>query len=189
MPAKTIVNPVRRRRRAAAPAGARLDVALSAGAARASRPPLRSRRARPTRPRCRAKRRPRPRCGSPKPRRAASRRRMPDALIIGSDQVADCDGRRDRQAGRSRARRRAARARCPGRTVVFHTGLALLDAASGRCRTALVDVAQHFPRPRERRDRGVPAPRAALRLRGQREVRGARHRALRARSRATIRRR
>jgi len=32
----------------------------------------------------------------------------------------------------------------PGRTVVFHTGLALVDAASGRCRTALVDVASTF---------------------------------------------
>ena len=31
-----------------------------------------------------------------------------------------------------------------GRTIVFHTGLALLDARSGRCRRALVDVASTF---------------------------------------------
>ncbi|MFI4953680.1 MAG: Maf family protein, partial [Burkholderiales bacterium] len=31
-----------------------------------------------------------------------------------------------------------------GRTIVFHTGLALLDAKSGRCGRALVDVASTF---------------------------------------------
>jgi septum formation protein len=31
-----------------------------------------------------------------------------------------------------------------GKTVVFHTAVALVDAASGRCRTALVDVASTF---------------------------------------------
>jgi septum formation protein len=31
-----------------------------------------------------------------------------------------------------------------GRTIVFHTGLALLNAASGRLQTALVDVACTF---------------------------------------------
>ena len=33
-----------------------------------------------------------------------------------------------------------------GRTVVFHTGIALLDAASGRCASALVDVRSTFRR-------------------------------------------
>ena len=31
-----------------------------------------------------------------------------------------------------------------GKTVVFHTGVALVDAASGRCRAALVDVVSTF---------------------------------------------
>ena len=31
-----------------------------------------------------------------------------------------------------------------GKTVVFHTGVAVVDAASGRCRSALVDVASTF---------------------------------------------
>ncbi len=40
--------------------------------------------------------------------------RFPDALVIGSDQVADCDGSPDRQAGRPRTRRSRSCARCPG---------------------------------------------------------------------------
>jgi septum formation protein len=67
----------------------------------------------------------------------------PDALIIGSDQVADCDGEPVGKPG-DHAAATAQLARLSGRTVVFHTGLAVLDAATGRCRTALVDVRSTF---------------------------------------------
>jgi len=66
-------------------------------------------------------------------------REHPDALIIGSDQVADCDGQPVGKPG-THERAVAQLAELSGRTVVFHTGLALLDAATGQCRTALVDV-------------------------------------------------
>jgi septum formation protein len=67
----------------------------------------------------------------------------PDALIVGSDQVADFEGTaigKPRDPADALAQLRAMR----GRTIVFHTGLALLDARSGRCRRALVDVASTF---------------------------------------------
>ena len=69
--------------------------------------------------------------------------RHPDALVIGSDQVADCAGQAVGKPGTRDAAAAQLRA-LSGRTVVFHTGLALVDAASGRCRTALVDVASTF---------------------------------------------
>ncbi len=69
--------------------------------------------------------------------------RYPVALVIGSDQVADCaghaigkPGNRDRAVEQLHA--------LSGRTVTFHTAIALVDAASGRCRTALVDVRSTF---------------------------------------------
>lgn len=67
----------------------------------------------------------------------------PGALIIGSDQVADCAGE---HVGKPGSHQRAATqlAQLSGRTVVFHTGLALLDAATGTCQTALVDVRSTF---------------------------------------------
>jgi septum formation protein len=63
----------------------------------------------------------------------------PANLIIGSDQIAECGGvpvgkPRDRE--HALAMLRAMR----GRTVVFHTGLALLNSRSGRVQIALVDV-------------------------------------------------
>jgi septum formation protein len=69
--------------------------------------------------------------------------RYSDALVIGSDQVADCAGE---PIGKPSTRHAAtAQLRVlSGKTVVFHTGVALVDAASGRCRTALVDVASTF---------------------------------------------
>ncbi len=69
--------------------------------------------------------------------------RYADALVIGSDQVADCDGA---PVGKPGDRERAIDQlrRLSGRTVVFHTGVALVDARSGRCRTELVDVASTF---------------------------------------------
>ncbi len=68
---------------------------------------------------------------------------FPDALVIGSDQVADCGGN---AVGKplTHAEAVAQLTALSGRTVVFHTGLALLDAASGACQTAMVDVASTF---------------------------------------------
>jgi septum formation protein len=67
----------------------------------------------------------------------------PGALIIGSDQVADYRGRPVGKPG-THERATAQLAELSGQTVVFHTGLALLDAASGHCQTALVDVRSTF---------------------------------------------
>jgi len=56
---------------------------------------------------------------------------FPDALIIGSDQVAYCGTAVYGKPGtRANARRQLAEMR--GRTVVFHTAVCLLDAGSGR---------------------------------------------------------
>ena len=67
----------------------------------------------------------------------------PDALVIGSDQVADCGGRAVGKPA-DHADAVAQLTALSGRTVVFHTGLALLDAASGVCQTAMVDVRSTF---------------------------------------------
>lgn len=67
----------------------------------------------------------------------------PQALIIGSDQVAGCDGKAIGKPG-NHARAVAMLDRLSGRTVIFHTGLALFDAASGECQTACVDVTSTF---------------------------------------------
>jgi septum formation protein len=69
--------------------------------------------------------------------------RYPDALVIGSDQVADCDGRAVSKPGDRANAQRELRA-LSGRTIVFHTGVALVDAASGRCRCEMVDVTSVF---------------------------------------------
>jgi septum formation protein len=69
--------------------------------------------------------------------------RYADALVIGSDQVAEIDGRavgKPADPADAHAQLRAA----SGRTVVFHTGVALVDARSGRARMRLVDVASTF---------------------------------------------
>lgn len=66
-----------------------------------------------------------------------------DALVIGSDQVAELDGRavgKPLDHADAVAQLRAA----SGRTVLFHTAVALVDAASGRCRARLIDVASTF---------------------------------------------
>ena len=67
------------------------------------------------------------------------------SLVIGSDQVADCDGQPVGKPG-DRASARAMLTLLSGRTVVFHTGIALLDTTSGRCASALVDVRSTFRR-------------------------------------------
>lgn len=65
------------------------------------------------------------------------------ALVIGSDQVADCGGEAVGKPG-SRTGAIAQLARLAGRSVVFHTGIALVDAASGRVQSRLVDVSSRF---------------------------------------------
>jgi len=67
----------------------------------------------------------------------------PDALIIGSDQVADCQGQPIGKPGNHENAVAQLHA-LSGQTVVFHTGLALLDAATGSCQAALIDVRSTF---------------------------------------------
>lgn len=69
--------------------------------------------------------------------------RYPDALIIGSDQVADCAGEPISKPGTHESAV-AQLSRLSGQTVLFRTGVALLDTRSGRCQAALVDVRSTF---------------------------------------------
>lgn len=68
--------------------------------------------------------------------------RWPQALIIGSDQVAELAGEPIGKPG-TLDNARAQLRRLSGRQVLFHTGLCLLDAASGRAQSRVVttDVA------------------------------------------------
>jgi septum formation protein len=69
--------------------------------------------------------------------------RHPGALVIGSDQVAELDGRAiGKPADHADAFRQLRAA--SGRTLDFHTGVALAHADSGRCRTRLVTVSSTF---------------------------------------------
>ena len=104
--------------------------------------------------------------------------RHPDALVIGSDQVADCDGRHVGKPG-TLERAREQLAALSGRTVVFHTGVAVLDAATGRCAVERVDVSSAFRRLGRDEIESVPRARAAVRLRGLGAVGAAGHRAVR----------
>jgi len=63
--------------------------------------------------------------------------RFPDALIIGSDQVASCDGAR---LGKPGTHEKAVRqlTLMSGKTSRFDTGVALLDAASGKLAARVV---------------------------------------------------
>ena len=63
----------------------------------------------------------------------------PDALIIGSDQVAAVGDERFGKPG-TRANARAQLRAMSGREIVFHTGLCLLDAASDTAQTRCIDV-------------------------------------------------
>jgi len=67
----------------------------------------------------------------------------PDALIIGSDQVAACGSTPVGKPGGHGAAVDQLRM-LSGKTVVFHTGLALVDSASGACRAECVDVVSTF---------------------------------------------
>jgi 7-methyl-GTP pyrophosphatase len=71
---------------------------------------------------------------------AASR---PGTLVIGSDQIANLDGRPIGKPGGHEAAL-AQLETLSGRTVIFHTGVALCDADSRRCRSVLVDVISAF---------------------------------------------
>jgi len=74
--------------------------------------------------------------------RAIAAKRSP-ALVIGSDQVADLDGESIGKPG-SYENAVAQLRRLSGRTVIFHTGVALCDAESGRCGARIVDVTSTF---------------------------------------------
>ncbi|NDY91620.1 Maf family nucleotide pyrophosphatase [Ideonella livida] len=65
--------------------------------------------------------------------------RHPDALVIGSDQVADLDGQPIGKPG-DHARAVAQLQAMRGRTVVFHTAVAVVEAASGRAWEAMATV-------------------------------------------------
>ena len=65
------------------------------------------------------------------------------ALVIGSDQVADLDGFHLGKPGSHDAAIAQLKV-LSGRTVTFHTGVAVCDADSGRCRSTLVDVVSTF---------------------------------------------
>jgi len=67
----------------------------------------------------------------------------PDALIVGSDQVAACGTEAIGKPGSHEAAVVQLR-RLSGRSVVFHTGLALLDSATGACRSECVDVVSTY---------------------------------------------
>src|SRR4029453_5720263 len=69
--------------------------------------------------------------------------RFDDALVIGSVQVANCAGRPMGKRGDRRGAFAQLR-ELSGRTVVFHTGVALVDTRSGRCTSELVDVTSTF---------------------------------------------
>ncbi len=67
----------------------------------------------------------------------------PDALIIGSDQVACINGQiLGKPGGREKAAEQLRQA--SGRVVMFHTGLCLLDARSGEAQIDCVPFAVHF---------------------------------------------
>lgn len=69
----------------------------------------------------------------------------PRALVIGSDQVADCDGVALSKPGTHEAAH-AQLASLSGRRIVFHTAVALIDAASHRCQLTQIDVTSCFRR-------------------------------------------
>jgi len=69
--------------------------------------------------------------------------RFPDALIIGSDQVADLDGQPIGKPG-TRERAVAQLQAVSGKSVVFHTALALFNAATGRLQIRVVPTTVSF---------------------------------------------
>lgn len=74
---------------------------------------------------------------------AAVAGRYPDALIIGSDQVAYCGNERYGKPG-TRAKAREQLRDLSGKIAVFHTGLCLLNSQSGRSHVRGVATEVHF---------------------------------------------
>jgi septum formation protein len=70
---------------------------------------------------------------------------FPDALIIGSDQVASCGGERLGKPGGHAAATRQLRS-LSGKTADFHTAVALLDAKSGQTQSRVVPCRVTFQR-------------------------------------------
>jgi len=75
----------------------------------------------------------------------AAARRWPQALIIGSDQVAELGGEAIGKPGTLQKAREQLE-RLSGREVLFHTGLCLLDAASGNAQARVVTTDVVFRR-------------------------------------------
>ncbi len=71
--------------------------------------------------------------------------RTTDAVVIGSDQVADVEGAPLSKPG-SHAAALEQLARMQGRTIVFHTALAVVDAARGRTLVDCVPTSVRFRR-------------------------------------------
>jgi len=69
--------------------------------------------------------------------------RLPTALVIGSDQVADANGIAISKPGNHESAVAQLRA-LSGQTIVFHTAVALIDARTGRLQQRLVDVRSTF---------------------------------------------
>ncbi len=67
----------------------------------------------------------------------------PSALIIGSDQVAECNGTRLDKPG-THERAVAQLSMLSGAKAVFHTAVALLDASSGRVQTRVIPTTVSF---------------------------------------------
>ncbi|WP_078085862.1 Maf family protein [Microbulbifer mangrovi] len=80
----------------------------------------------------------------------ALRKQFPDAVIIGSDQVAECNGR---QLGKPGTAQNAVEQLqlCSGQPVTFHTGLCVLDSNSGNHTTTCETFTVYF-RNLERRE-------------------------------------
>jgi predicted house-cleaning NTP pyrophosphatase (Maf/HAM1 superfamily) len=98
-----------------------------------------------------------------------------DAVVIGSDQVADSTA--PRSASPATTPRAVAQLRSMrGRTVVFHTAVAVACVETGFRAAEVAPVTVRFRDLERRRDRALPAHRAAVRLRRQRQGRDARHR-------------
>jgi septum formation protein len=76
---------------------------------------------------------------------AAVAQRHPEALIIGSDQVACIDNQILGKPG-NRSGALAQLERASGRTLVFQTGLCLLNAVTGRTQTLVEPFRVHFRR-------------------------------------------
>ena len=66
-------------------------------------------------------------------------RHFPDALVIGSDQVAASEGERFGKPG-TRTNAAAQLRRMRGKEVVFHTGLCLLNTATDRIQVRCIDT-------------------------------------------------